>query len=270
MEKIGIVEAIMRYPVKSMMGETINSSFIMKRGLLGDRAFALIDQTSNKIVSAKNPKKWPDIFFYSAKYITEPTIENLANIQIILPDNTSCDSTNNNINGVLSSSLKHDVVLSSVVPKEVQLEECFANIEEIQEKDNVIDAPMSKGTFFDLGDIHLLTTATLEQLNTLNPNSIFHMNRFRPNILIRTEKNMPGFVENSWIGKKIAIGNDVILKINQACPRCVMTTLEQNNFPKDLNILKTIIKNNNGNAGVYADVIQVGTIKVNDVIRIID
>lgn len=270
MVQIGMVEAIMRYPVKSMVGESIKSSFIMKRGLLGDRAFALIDQTTNKIVSAKNPKKWPDIFFYSAKYVTEPSMENLTDIQITFPDNTCYDSTCNDINKILSSSLKHEVVLSSVVPMEVQLEECFADIEEIQQKDNVIDAQMSIGTFFDLGDIHLLTTATLEQFKTQNPSSNFHINRFRPNILIRTEKNISGFIENSWIGKKIAIGNEVILKINQACPRCVMTTLEQSNFPKDLNILKTIIKNNNGNTGVYADVIQIGTIKVNDVIRIID
>lgn len=268
MVQIGMIEALMRYPVKSMIGESINSSVITKRGLLGDRAYALIDQTSNKIVSAKNPKKWPDMFLYSAKYISEPSIESLTNIQIMFPDNTYCNNTHKDIDKILSSFLKHEVALSSIVPKEVRLEEYFADIEEIQQKNHIVDAYMPNGTFFDLGNIHLITTSTLEQFKIINPDSNFHVDRFRPNIIIRIDKNQSGFIENSWVGKEIAIGNEVILKINQACPRCVMTTLEQSNSPKDLNILKTIIKNNNGNAGVYAEVIREGTIKVNDVLQI--
>lgn len=270
MVQIGKVEALMRYPVKSMLGESIKSSVITKHGLLGDRAYALIDQLSNKIVSAKNPKKWPNMFFYSAKYIFEPSVENLTDVKIVFPDNAYCNSNDKDINKILSSLLKHEVSLSSIVPENVQLEEYFADIDEIEQKNNIVDAHMPNGTFFDLGNIHLLTIATLEQFKIINPDSNFHINRFRPNIVIQTDKNQSGFIENSWIGKEIAIGEEVVLKINQACPRCVMTTLEQSSFTKDLNILKTILKNNNGNAGVYAEVIREGTIKVNDVIQIID
>jgi uncharacterized protein YcbX len=42
------------------------------------------------------------------------------------------------------------------------------------------------------------------------------------------ESNTSGekdFIENSWIGKKITIGEDVVLKVTGPCTRCVMITL---------------------------------------------
>jgi uncharacterized protein YcbX len=76
--------------------------------------------------------------------------------------------------------------------------------------------------------------------------------------------------ENEWIGKRITIGNEVVLEIKRACPRCVMTTLEQKDLPKDINILKTILRKNNGDLGVYADIVCEGTIFNNDIIKIIE
>lgn len=52
----GTVVSIWRYPVKSMLGEELNSSFVTERGLIGDRVYALIDQESGKVASAKNPR----------------------------------------------------------------------------------------------------------------------------------------------------------------------------------------------------------------------
>ena len=53
----GTVVSIWRYPVKSMLGEEINSSYVTERGLVGDRSYALIDQETGKVASAKNPRK---------------------------------------------------------------------------------------------------------------------------------------------------------------------------------------------------------------------
>jgi uncharacterized protein YcbX len=48
----GKVVSIWRYPLKSMMGEELNSSYITERGLLGDRTYALIDQETGNVASA--------------------------------------------------------------------------------------------------------------------------------------------------------------------------------------------------------------------------
>ena len=55
---LGSVVSLWRYPVKSMMGEELNATYVTERGLLGDRAYALIDPSNGKIASAKNPRKW--------------------------------------------------------------------------------------------------------------------------------------------------------------------------------------------------------------------
>jgi MOSC domain-containing protein len=56
------VVSLHRYPVKSMMGEELNATEIDEFGLLGDRAYAIVDSSDGKVASAKNPRKWPDLF----------------------------------------------------------------------------------------------------------------------------------------------------------------------------------------------------------------
>ena len=67
--EIGSVVSLWRHPVKSMMGEELNASAVTERGLLGDRAYALVDSSDGKVVSAKNPKKWPNLFDFRATFI---------------------------------------------------------------------------------------------------------------------------------------------------------------------------------------------------------
>jgi uncharacterized protein len=47
--RAGSVVALWRYPVKSMMGEELNSSQVTERGLLGDRQFAVVDRATGKV-----------------------------------------------------------------------------------------------------------------------------------------------------------------------------------------------------------------------------
>ena len=81
-----------------------------------------------------------------------------------------------------------------------------------------------------------------------------------------------GFIENSWVGKKITIGEDrdssVVLRVSGRCTRCVMTTLPQGDLPRDLGILGILQSYNQVSAGVYAFVYHGGTIHRGDNIRI--
>jgi uncharacterized protein YcbX len=76
------------------------------------------------------------------------------------------------------------------------------------------------------------------------------------------------FIENSWIGKNLAIGEEVRLRITGPCPRCVMTTLPQGDLPRDLGILRIVAKYNQVNVGVYASAHQSGTIRRGDPVRL--
>ena len=86
--------------------------------------------------------------------------------------------------------------------------------------------------------------------------------------MIGAANDATGFVENEWVGKTLEIGNEVRLKITEPCPRCVMTTMPQGELPKDIEILHTAVKHNGGHIGIYANVLQGGTIRRGDVVAI--
>jgi uncharacterized protein YcbX len=119
------------------------------------------------------------------------------------------------------------------MPSGATAEEYWPDIAGLDYRDTVTDFEMPAGTFFDIAVVHLLTTATINRLRTLYPDGRFEVRRFRPNIVVSTEGEDADFVENDWIGRTVAIGDNVCLAITQPCPRCVMITLPQGDLPKD-------------------------------------
>lgn len=67
---VGSIVSLWRYPVKSMMGEELNAAEVTRDGLLGDRAYALVDSLDGKVASAKNPRKWPTLFDSAPCWLT--------------------------------------------------------------------------------------------------------------------------------------------------------------------------------------------------------
>jgi uncharacterized protein YcbX len=122
--------------------------------------------------------------------------------------------------------------------------------------------------FFDCALVHLLTTAALDRLRELYPQERFEVRRFRPNFMVETPSGQRDFVENAWIGQVLAIGDAVRLSITGPCPRCVMTTLPQGDLPKDPGILRAAARHNRANVGIYASVLQGGTVRRGDSVRL--
>jgi uncharacterized protein YcbX len=144
-------------------------------------------------------------------------------------------------------------------------EEYWPDIEGLAQREKVTDEAMPPRTFFDIAVIHLLTTSTINRLRELYPEGRFEVRRFRPNIVVEsTASGEKDFIENSWIGKKLTIGEDIVLRITGPCTRCVMITLPQGDLPRDLGILCTVAKYNQVNVGVYASVLHGGTIHRGD------
>jgi hypothetical protein len=102
----GSLASLLRYPVKSMMGENLNAAHVTQRGLFGDRCYALCDTETNKVVSAKNPRKWPDLFSYRATY-TSPLVDGAAvpPVRVALPDGTVSASSSPAFAPILSATL---------------------------------------------------------------------------------------------------------------------------------------------------------------------
>jgi uncharacterized protein YcbX len=260
---VGTVVSLWRYPVKSMMGEELNASVVTEGGLLGDRTYALRDHRG-KTVSAKSPRKWGKLFECRA------TLNEPSQVKIMLPDGTVVLSDAVEVNEVLSNVLGQPVTLEAIAPADPSIEMYTPDIDGLSDQNQTMDISIRPHTFFDAATVHLLTTATLNQLQTFAPDSRFEPRRFRPNLVVQPTHQTTGFVENEWVGKTLAIGDDVRLSITKPCGRCVMTTMAQSELPNDLNILKTVMQHNRGNVGIYANVVQGGTIRRGDTVVVLE
>lgn len=264
---LGSIVSLWRYPVKSMMGEELNATEVTERGLLGDRAYALVDSADGKVVSAKNPRKWPQMFDCRATLSNVPKIGvQVPAVRITLPDGTIVDSDHPDIDRIVSNLVHREVKLGCAFPemRTATAEEYWPDIEGLDHRDTVIDFGLPEGTFFDCALVHVLTTATLDRLRSLYPEGRFEARRFRPNIVVETASGDRDFVENAWVGHLLAIGDAVRLSITGLCSRCVMTTLPQGDLPKDTGVLRTAAQHNRANVGVYASVVQGGRVRRGD------
>ena len=268
-ETKGKVVSLWRYPVKSMIGEELNSSYITERGLIGDRTYALIDNQTGKVISAKNPAKWRKLFDFRAAFIDSPqTADNIPNVRITLPDGNQIFSHQEEIDHSLSKILGREVSLMKATLDKPGYEEYWPDVEGIAHRELVTDEIMPSKTFFDIAVIHILTNSTINRFRELYPEGHFEVRRFRPNIVIESSSMEKDFIENSWVGKKLTVGEEIVLRVIAPCTRCVMITLPQGDLPNDLGILRTVAKYNQVHAGVYASVEQGGIVRRGDLVQL--
>lgn len=289
MDPIGSVARLRRYPVKSMLGEDVESSHVTERGLLGDRTLAIVDAETGKLASAKRPRMWGSLLSFSASFAGRVAAgASLPSAQITFPDGTVRSSNDPAIEYALSETLGRSVRLVASHDEMLYIEEVwhgdlkdgaepYGPVIGEEEGEQLINVPASLAApegFFDAAAVHLITSASLRSLAEAAPASRFEPERFRPNLVIDVP-GAEGFIENDWPDHVVEIG-DVRLRVLMSVPRCVMTTLPQGNLPADRDVLRTIARTNRTQAlgsdypcaGVYATVEQGGEIRVGDAVRL--
>lgn len=103
----------------------------------------------------------------------------------------------------------------------------------------------------------------------LNPEGRFDVRRFGPNIVVAPTSGPVGFVEDAWVGRTVAMGEGVRLRITKSCGRCVKTSLAQVDLPKDPGVLQTAAQQNYVKVGVYAAVQRGGQVRRGDEVRLL-
>lgn len=290
---VGSVAGLWRFPVKSMRGEQLEQAELSRRGITGDRAYALIDSETGKVVSAKSIKRFPGILNCRAEYVALPGSDSESPpVRITLPNGATISSDSNNIDHTLSDHFQRSVTLAKAAPQDFTIDMYHPDIEDFDPKgrrDVVQDqklgaalfaqlglpSPVEAGSFFDCFPISVLTSSSLNRLNELEPKTRFDERRFRMNVIVNA--NEEGFVENDWVGRQLAIGETVKLRVAVPDARCVMTTLAQGDLPKDSDILRALAQHNRIQVGdyakyaclgVYAVVEAAGTIRKGDTVTL--
>jgi len=263
------IAALYRYPVKSMLGEALESALIDGRGVVGDRTYAVVDPAENRVGSAKVPRKWAKLCEFSARFATNGAAEagTLPPPLITFPDGRTVGAEDPDIHGLLSEVIGRPVRLVSQSPEGLKFEAAAPGADPISLEETA-DYPVLT-PFFDLASLHLVSTSGLAYLRSSYPEGDFDERRFRPNIVIEAPEGQ-GFLEETWIAKTVMLGEEVRLRILGPTRRCAATTLPRYDLRNDPQILRTAGRQNKGNVGVYAIVLQGGLVRIGDEVQVMD
>ena len=275
-EIVGRIGALWRYPIKSMLGEAVGPIAVGDAGLDGDRGFGVVDSGTGRVASAKRPHRWRRLLQLRSETAGEGVI------RIHFPDGQSVLSTDHLADKLLSDFLGVEVELQSrafmgaelerAVPDAVLADGPAADVEvTILE----IAAAAPPGTFFDYAPLHLVTSASLDQVGAGHPAGRVEAARYRPNIVIDTGAGVDGFVENGWVGQRLHLGPEVVVEILLPTPRCAVPTLPQGDLPNDPDAVRVPLRANfipvplegfgsEPCVGVYAAVVQSGQLSPGD------
>lgn len=288
-----IIQELWRFPIKSFGGEKLNQVTFAQQGILGDRAYALMNTETGKVISAKSVRQFPNLLCCQAQFLAEPQPgQAIPPVKITLDDGTTLQSDDPAIDQKLSNYFGQALTLAQTAPDDFTIDTFNPDVEGINpEKRGKFtesklgtaffervgqESAVPAGSFMDIYPLSIITSSTLEYLQKLRPESNFDLRRFRMNIILKTSEE--GFVENDWLKKEMRIQDSVRIQVTIPDPRCVMTTLAQEGFPRDNQIMKTLSQHNTLDvedlgkcpcAGVYATILQGGTGKVGDQVAII-
>jgi uncharacterized protein len=288
-ELVGTIETLERFPVKSMLGESLDAAAIDHGGIVGDRAYAIVDRETGKVASAKHPKVWPDLLACRARFAQEPAAgSDMPAAEIELNDGTTLRSDAADADDVLSRFFGRDVELARSAPEDFTIDQYHPDLENLDpegHRDELTESKLGaalfrqmgmpsavpEGSFLDVSPISVLTTSTLAHLSEIQPGSRFDPRRFRMNVVVETPAD--GFAENAWLGQTLALGDEARVAVIMPDPRCVMTTVAQGDLPRDPQVLKTLAQHNRldvgGGAlypccGVYAVTAAPGAVRAGD------
>jgi uncharacterized protein len=222
----GRVSALVRYPVKSMAGEELTEVEVGDRGLAGDRQWAVYTEDGG-IGSGKTTRRFR-------------RIDGLLEWRAVLDQGVP--------------------VVESPAGERYGVDDAGARLGEAIGRPLGV-RPEGDVPHHDESPVHLLTTASLRSLGELLGGPV-DVARFRPNVVLDVPGE--GFPEDQWVGRELALGADVVLRLGPGMPRCMMVGLPQAELGKDKQILRTLAQERDLSFGLQASVVRGGLVRVGD------
>lgn len=229
---IGAVDALWRYPVKSMLGQELDQAAVDVRGILGDRLYAVRDE-DGKLGSGKDTRRFrrmDGLLRCRASYLPDLTPA------ITLPDGLVVRGDDEDVHWALGNALERPRVTLA--------------------KEGVI-------SHFDEQPLHLVTSATVRWLADAVPEAAVDARRLRPNIVIGTAE-LPLWPEDDWVGRELHIGDHLVVEVTGRTQRCAMVNLEQDGLAHAAELLRAICAKHDAYLGVHARVLAPGRVRVGD------
>ena len=254
-----VVNALYRYPVKSMAGERLETLNLGPRGVPGDRAWAVRDEERGGIRGGKRLPDGSELAINDPRAPDELSALTGSPVTIwpLLPED-QLDHYRRGAPVLDDGEAEFRRIFGRTA------DEPLPDLSRFPEFLMEFESP--PGTYFDAFPLLVMTTESLEHLAEAAPDHRFDVSRFRPNLLIEAGSGQP-FPERDWIGRRLKIGSAEI-EVAMGCPRCVMTTHAHGDLPKDPGVMRALVNLADGDLGVYANVTTPGQVRVGDSIEI--
>ncbi|MCY3910468.1 MAG: MOSC domain-containing protein [bacterium] len=272
------IAELWRYPVKSMGGERVESLELRTSAVVGDRRWAVRNSETGKIASAKRPRPYGQLLSWSARTQAD------GGLVVVGPNGREYAVGSGELDDELTKALGEPVRLVEV--EEGRDETYGSEWPEIPGtvlSDMEVDLPVAalteKTSFVDASAVHIIANQSLAHLASLLDGAKLGVERFRPNIVLDAQDDAGSeeFADLAWKDLDVKIG-DVELRIADATPRCVMTTLAQPGYEQAKSVLQVLAATARKEIefgafacfGTNAEVTAAGTIKVGDTLTVPD
>ncbi|PYX21329.1 MAG: hypothetical protein DMG82_18675 [Acidobacteria bacterium] len=231
--EIGYVEAIFRYPVKSMGGERLEAANLGWHGLEGDRRLAFRRLDDRGGIPWLTASKLPDLLLFAPQ-------RRQGGAQGDLP--THIRTPDGEETPIFGEDLATEVGRRYGSPVQMM---------------------HLKNGIFDDATISVIASDTVHEIGRLSGRSL-DVRRFRPNVVVRLLRSLP-FQEDEWVGSVLSFGEGddaPAITATMRDLRCSMVNLDPDSASLAPEVMKAIVRANQNNAGVYGAVTRVGRVAV--------
>jgi uncharacterized protein len=231
---VGTVAALYRYPVKSTAGERLDAAELDARGLVLDRTWA-VRTADGGIGSGKTSKRFRrlDGLLAWRSGADGPG----GGVWLADPDGRRFAVDDPDAETALSAAYDRPLALRREA-----------------------EAP-----YHDDCGVHLVTTSSLHRAGALAGGQL-DARRLRPNLVLATADD--GFVEDGWAGAELALGDEVVLRLGERMPRCVMVDADHRDVAEGPRLLKTLGREHGTFLGLMAEVVRPGAVRVGDAVSL--
>ena len=230
---VGVLIAVARFPVKSMLGESLPAAKVDARGLVGDRGWAVTD-ADGRLGSGKTTRRRFRRMEGLLSYRASRAVDGRVNVRA--PDGRLFDVADPALAGLLTRRLGIDVTVKAEA------------------------ATMH----FDEGPVSVATTAAVRSISAEHGEPV-DARRFRTNLLV--EPAADGYPEDHWVGRDITVG-EVVLRGRNRLQRCALVARRQEELGEDPRLLRTLAAAHDFEFALLADVVRPGTVHVGDAVRV--
>ncbi|HYL75313.1 MAG TPA: MOSC N-terminal beta barrel domain-containing protein [Bryobacteraceae bacterium] len=227
--EIGHVEAIFRYPVKSMRGEPLHTAELGWHGLPGDRRLALRRMNDRGEFPWLTASKLPALLLFTPQH-GEDAAPGALPTHVRTPDGHEIP--------IFGEELAADVGRRYGAP-----------VQMMQWKHGI----------FDEASISVIASDTvreISQLAGLSPD----VRRFRPNVAVRLLRS-GAFQEDEWVGRVLSFGEAAdapAIAVTMRDVRCAMLNLDPDSASPAPEMMKAVVRVHENTAGIYGTVTRTG------------